>query len=763
MNDIKRRSFLQMLGSLPAGVTSLKSNLYRENALSSTSNLSITGKNYEIAKRRNYGNWNNERLLRFMIGQHTPDVDQDKDLVEFLGEGSEEEARRKIWSKFNPKQLVALVKNTGAEVFYFYAKCHFGNAYYPSKVGHVHSIMKSRDYFGEIIQECIDADIIPVALYECADLRLKNEKPEWCYKNENGTVGIPCFNSPYSDFVLAQAEEIWSNYDIATLFFDMVDFHGHDNWKCPYCEELYKKDFGSPFTGIAEMSSPERAAYRDWCQKQVAIMLKKLRMLRDKIAPSCGLEHNFHAVVGSDYSHGWKDTRDFTDGYHSDIFAFRDGSVVDIYYPKLYKNALPDRKSFILADTSFAGMADSYDVSTPKPFDFYVTEAASILANDLAFCSSICIEIDGSMDKTQAEVIGRTNTFFKPRLPYLLNTQKVHYAGIIFPGRSRDLAQKENQWRYIQEFTGWVRLLTENQVIFDVIADELFGENLLEQYKIIILPDVEALSDLQIEKIRKFSNNGGIVIATGTTSLIDVNGLERKEFGLKEVLGISLIKPIENNPTYIHLTDEKLIDADKSISPWIYLPDGQVTVQPLEGTRTIAQLARKPKVNLAYLRFDTEFPSITVNKSAFYFAGEPGLAYVRYQYPAIQRLVRRILQPPITESMPVQVETSPSVQVEVATQENPKRLIIHLINHSGNPGWTMMAQKGTSSKMFTTGQPHDMAPVQDITVRINKSFWSDVKNIYLVPGGEQLSFKEENNKIIVRIARIGVHEMVVVE
>lgn len=95
MNDIKRRSFLQMLGSLPAGVTSLKSNLYRENALSSTSNLSITGKNYEIAKRRNYGNWNNERLLRFMIGQHTPDVDQDKDLVEFLGQGSEEEARRK--------------------------------------------------------------------------------------------------------------------------------------------------------------------------------------------------------------------------------------------------------------------------------------------------------------------------------------------------------------------------------------------------------------------------------------------------------------------------------------------------------------------------------------------------------------------------------------------------------------------------------------------------------------------------------------------
>src|SRR3990167_3099864 len=106
----------------------------------------------QMKAMHDWGNWNEERLLRFMIGQHTPDVDQDKDLVSFLGQDDKEIALQKIWANLHPQKMVTLVREMGAEVFYYYAKCHYGNTYYPSKTGHVHSLTRGRDYFGEITQ-----------------------------------------------------------------------------------------------------------------------------------------------------------------------------------------------------------------------------------------------------------------------------------------------------------------------------------------------------------------------------------------------------------------------------------------------------------------------------------------------------------------------------------------------------------------------------------------------------------------------------------
>ncbi|MCL5019278.1 MAG: beta-galactosidase trimerization domain-containing protein [Patescibacteria group bacterium] len=742
-----RRSFLSYLSSIPVGMSSF---------------FTLTHASPEQGKTGgNYGEWYNEKLLRFMIGQHTPDTDQDKDLVTFLGNGNVEAARKKIWQKITPQRLVNIVKNTGAEVFYFYSKCHFGNAYYPSKTGHVHSILQGEDFFGEVIDCCKKEGIVPAALYECADMRIRDEKPEWCSKNENGSASQVCFNSPYCDFVLAQAEEIWSTYDLASLYFDMVDFHGFGTWSCPYCQKIFQKEFGFEFKGTKTMSSEVRVRYQDWCQKQVAVFLRKLKNLRDKVAPTCGFEHNFHGLVDTGYSHGWKDTKELTATYMSDIFAFRDGSVVDAYYPKAYRNANPAQKPFILVDTSFGGMTDSYDQSTPRPYDFYQAQTASVLANQNAFCSSICIEIDGTMDPTQAEMIRRTNDNFKPKLPYYKNTKPVYFAAIVYPGRSRDIAPDDESWRYPQEFTGWIRLLEENQILYDVIADELLEENSLDAYKLLFLPNVEALSDLQIKVIEAFVHKGGTLIVTGNTSIKDWMGRTRSDFGLKEILGVSLVKPIEKIRSYIYLKDISVVDEDLSISPWIYLPDGQSVVTPLPGTGILAMRGIKPNVNLAYLRYESENPSLTKRNSVYYFAGEPGLAYCRYQYPAIYRLIGRILKPCKEKEMPIVVTSGTNVQAEASLQDSPQRLLIHLINRTGNSAWTAMAQKG-GSRMYTNGQPHQLPPIYGIEVRIKKSFWRKADTVFSVSNNKEIPFKDDENDILIPIERLDVFDIITV-
>jgi len=123
-----------------------------------------------LSRKSRWGDWNEERLLRFMIGQHTPDVDQNEEVVQILGKGDRAVASQKIWTEISAKKLVDLVRDVGAEVFYYYAKCHQGNAYYPSRVGHVRSARRGGYFFGEITEECTKHDIVPVGLYELYDL-----------------------------------------------------------------------------------------------------------------------------------------------------------------------------------------------------------------------------------------------------------------------------------------------------------------------------------------------------------------------------------------------------------------------------------------------------------------------------------------------------------------------------------------------------------------------------------------------------------------
>lgn len=588
-------------------------------------------------------------------------------------------------------------------------------------------------------------------------------------RNPNGATGMKTAQSANhvsirltAIFVLAQAREIWENYPVAGIYFDMVDYHVAGKWSCPFCQELYKNEFGRKFTGTEWMNCEERARYRDWCEHQVAVMLRKLNQLRTEVAPYSMLEHNFHAVVSSQFSHGWKDTREHTDSFMADIFAFRDGSVVDLYYPKIYRNAGSRRKSFILLDTSCAGMVDGYDVSTPRPFDFYQAQTASVLANNLSYCSSICIQIDGIMDETQAEVIRRTNSFFKTRVPYYKNSEPVHYAAIIFPGRSRDIADEANSWRYPAEFTGWVRMLAENQILFDVIADELLGPQSLDPYKLVILPNPEALSDEQTAEVERFADRGGMLVATANTSMKRWDGSERDNFGLASTMGVSMDKPLQQGPTYIHLLDESVRDPDTTVSPWIYLPDGQAQVRVMTDAQTLASLALKPRTSLAFLRFESEYPAITRKNNVVYFAGEPGLAYTRYQYPAIPRLVSRIVQPHVWREMPVRVTGSNAVQVEATVRKNPNQLILHLINRNGNPAWTTMFFRD-GRRTFTTGQPHTIPPIYDIKISIGRTFMKTVKTVYHAPDKTDIPFEENATDITFILRKIDLYDIIVVE
>src|SRR5262249_10077863 len=74
---------------------------------------------------------------------------------------------------------------------------------------------------------------------------------------------------------------------------------------------------------------------------------------------------------------------------------------------------------------------------------------------------------------------------------------------------------------------------------FEMVHDELLDAERLAALKVLVLPNVAALSDRQCGQIRDFVGRGGGLVATYETSLYDERGTRRANFGLSDLFGAS--------------------------------------------------------------------------------------------------------------------------------------------------------------------------------------------------------------------------------
>jgi beta-galactosidase GanA len=86
---------------------------------------------------------------------------------------------------------------------------------------------------------------------------------------------------------------------------------------------------------------------------------------------------------------------------------------------------------------------------------------------------------------------------------------------------------------------GMYHALVEARVPFEMVNDQLLDAEHLQPFKLLILPNIAALSKVQCEQLRQFVQRGGSLIATFETSLYDEQGKRRQNFGLADLFGVS--------------------------------------------------------------------------------------------------------------------------------------------------------------------------------------------------------------------------------
>jgi len=88
-----------------------------------------------------------------------------------------------------------------------------------------------------------------------------------------------------------------------------------------------------------------------------------------------------------------------------------------------------------------------------------------------------------------------------------------------------------------QEYAGLFRILAENHILFDVMSLSAIAEEqtpkALEDYPLVVLPDVRNLSEALCSRLDAYVANGGKILMTGMTSTRDAQGNPRGALGLK--------------------------------------------------------------------------------------------------------------------------------------------------------------------------------------------------------------------------------------
>lgn len=696
--------------------------------------------------------WHQRYLRRFMVGQHLPDRDQ----------GAPEGTIRDI----DPARLVRQVRQMGAQVFSFYAKCHRGNAYYPSRIGHRYSLMGDRDLFGQMTEACLAQGIVPSTVYEMADLRLRLEKPDWCHKDLAGRpIGV-CINGPYRQFVLGQLEEFLSGYPIFELLLDMLDFPslGAD-WKCPYCEARFRSDFGKPWPGReSSLSEEDFVRYVDWRRAQIAEFLKEAKSLRDRLAPRALLEHNFHGVYDWEWGNCFKVTTGLTDAYFTDVFAFRDGLLTNVLTPKMHRTHSVQR-GVLLIDGPVCLKGDTL---TPKPLPFYLSEAGCVVSHGLAYDASICLDHTGTLDPHQMETIRRLNAAIAQREPWIGGTAQP-YAALVFPERTHALVGKRKWWPYYDCLAGWAELLVENHVLFDMMADFKLAEIDLSRYGLLVLPDMVSMSPSELAAVRSFVAGGGVLVATGETSLADEKGRRKARFQLDDVLGVQWQHGFDADRGCLVLTAPDAVDPDAAYTRWIcYTDEGQVETRST-GAQCLGVVGMRPRsLQLTPVRWETSTPALTVNAfgkgKAYYFAGRIGGSFARYNYPGIRRLIGRLLQPTLQSGMRVLTEAPGCVYVEVSRQQVPSRYVVHLMNAQSQLRWQSYVMNLTAGqKQFPPVIAAETLPVHDVRLGLLPGIGEKVVRVYQAPGEHVLPMHCESGRVWTTAASVRDYDLVVFE
>jgi type 1 glutamine amidotransferase len=342
---------------------------------------------------------------------------------------------------------------------------------------------------------------------------------------------------------------------------------------------------------------------------------------------------------------------------------------------------------------------------------------------------------------------------------YLRNVRPLARVAMVYSQQTAKVYGGERARQKVEDHElGFYHALIEARIPFEMVHDGLLDAAHIDQFKVLVLPNIAALSDAQCRQLREYVARGGSLVATFETSLYDERGARRKDFGLADLFGATFNGRVEERMqnSYLRIDDPKhpllkgLEDAERIING----------VQRVDA-KPSSPLAAKPLTLIpSYpdLPMEEVYPRIAKTDSPEVYLREHGKGRVVYFPWDIDRTFWEVMAPDHGKLLanavdwaanePRFVEVHGQGLLDVTVWEQAGSLTVHLVNLT-NP----MAMKGPYRELIPVGE-------QRVTLRTGNR---KAKGVKLLSGAQATTMRRDTVAMTVIVPSVLDHEVIAID
>lgn len=586
-----------------------------------------------------------------------------------------------------------------------------------------------------------------------------NEYPHWQSRDENGQFRSTfpsyrmCLNTPYANFLLQELTEFLPRYQIDGLYIEGL--YGQDCY-CDYCCTEFERTYG--FKIPRDKEKRQRSLeYRQFRADVITDFVRRLRKVLRQVSPHTVLMPcpSYFENVYTDF-HAWG--------------AYADAITLERQwgYQRLVKNLFEVGLSMQVVRAESGrppfgtlwlawGVDGNYAPSTSEHYRLNFAEILLYGGTPQLHAQTI-FENDQSEMSTVREMFDLEEQV----RPTLLDAHLVHYAALVVDWTDFNVSE---------HFKGFYQALIENHVPFEVISKHDLRAKELDRFEVILLPNVLRLSDEEVAAIKAFNATGGGVVMTYRTGCCQADGSPRLGSALASIAGIRGPYGIVTNPA----GPEPEQREQPAVTYYKVLKEHSIgngtmnRLQSFTGSYAEAELttgiAIAQALDYDYSKMHRHHPVmgwypghpiaplIIVNEApscgrVVYFAAEFDRATYNVGMPGTLNTLAEATIWAATNSPPIEVKSSPAV--EVATHFSPSR-----------NAYTILMINKTTNDLRPSIVVRHVEPVRDSEIILRK-LRAGVRNVRSVTSAE-LNWEVIDNSCVIKIPQLKEYEGLIVE
>jgi len=572
-------------------------------------------------------------------------------------------------------------------------------AFYPTDVPFHHrsSYLGTHDSFGEMVRGCRR---LGMAVIGRVDPHSINEEafaahPEWAARLADGspmrhwadpTRYVTCAHGPYNfEFMPRVIREIVDRYRVDAVFGNRWD--GHTVCHCSSCQRLFREATGFAIPETMDPADETRRAYMVWENEHLFSLvdlwtatIRKSRpdgffMPGSSSRPQPRVEFDPRRLAAIPFM-----TVD-RQGRAGNTPAWINGRNAKMHRAFMGKKPLTNIFSIGLEEPS--RWKDS--VQSPAEIRMWLAEGMA-----QGFRPWLCKFNAKPFDERWMPVVADVYQWHANNQRYLAPGDNLARVAIVVSNQTTAFYdRKQGSGEIDSAQFGFYHALIESRIPFEIVDDHYFDAASVARFRVLILPNIAALSEQQCRQLVDYVHGGGRIVATHETSLYDEWGVQRPDFGLSELFGCSYAGRTDKNVrnSYLAIKPGHVLTRGLEDTPRIIGATGYVAVKSHDGavTSPIMLIPSYPD-----LPMESVYPRDTSTRTPMAYCREVGRGRVVYLPMDIDRCFWQVMSPDhllvlrnavqwAADEQPFVSVAGPGV-VDIACWRQPDCITIHLVN-----------------------------------------------------------------------------------